>query len=503
MTDVPVLAGDVSLWEWTTPGPVATAYLQSKSPLDFIMGPAGSGKTTTSVVKCALNTLQMPVCKDGTIRALGCVVRDNYRTLYRTTLETWFRIFPRNFPGSHFEGGQDRPAKHRITFRTPRGQLVEMTVDFYAVGDHAIEDLLKGYEPSWAWINEADLLHERVATFLYGRTGRNPPRSSLQDPQALIPRQVFADLNPPDVDHWIYRDFVEKPIDGYQLHQQPDGLSDAAENRQGASRAYYEEMARLLPERDVVRFVNGRFGYSLSGKPVYPEFNEAVHCSPTPLVPVPQLPLHAGYDQGLSPAGLLFQQMPNGQLRFYGEVVPDHGTGPARFSEQWAALLQEPRFRGCPPGAHTADPAGFYGADRQAGELAWAETVSRAIGIPIMPAPTQEPGIRIESLRIPMTTAIDGRIPGLLLDPSCRKLRSGLAAQYKYPRQRQDARDVYGDRPVKNEWSHPCEAAQYGVLGVRGRAGIINSAAQAGRPGNVIPIDTGRRQPTDFNVWET
>ncbi|WP_204266361.1 hypothetical protein, partial [Klebsiella pneumoniae] len=83
----------------------------------------------------------------------------------------------------------------------------------------------------------------------------------------------------------------------------------------------------------------------------------------------------------------------------------------------------------------------------------------------------------------PMTTAIDGRIPGLLLDPSCRKLRSGLAAQYKYPRQRQDARDVYGDRPVKNEWSHPCEAAQYGVLGVRGRAGIINSAAQAGRPG--------------------
>ncbi|WP_204328376.1 hypothetical protein, partial [Stenotrophomonas maltophilia] len=82
------------------------------------------------------------------------------------------------------------------------------------------------------------------------------------------------------------------------------------------------EMARLLPERDVVRFVNGRFGYSLSGKPVYPEFNEAVHCSPTPLVPVPQLPLHAGYDQGLSPAGLLFQQMPNGQLRFYVEVVP-------------------------------------------------------------------------------------------------------------------------------------------------------------------------------------
>lgn len=143
MSDVPILSGDVSIWEWQSPGPVATAYLQSTAPLDAIMGPAGSGKTMTSCVKCALQTLRMPVMKDGVIRALGTVVRDNYRTLYRTTLESWFRVFPRNFPGSHFEGGQDRPAKHRITFRTPRGQLVEMTVDFYAVGDHAIEDLLK------------------------------------------------------------------------------------------------------------------------------------------------------------------------------------------------------------------------------------------------------------------------------------------------------------------------------------------------------------------------
>jgi hypothetical protein len=501
VTDIPILSGDVSLWQWQPPGPIAQAYLQSTAPLDAIMGPAGSGKTMTSVTKCAVQTLRMPVMNDGVIRALGCVVRDNYRTLYRTTLESWFRVFPREFPGAKFEGGQDRPAKHRITFRTPRGQLVEMTVDFYAVGDHAIEDLLKGYEPSWVWINEADLLHERVPTFMYGRTGRNPPRAMLRNPEAHVPRQVFMDLNPPDVDHWIYRDFVEAPKDGYELHQQPSGLSDEAENRLGVTKAYYEEMKRILPERDVVRFVHGRFGYSLSGKPVYPEFNEAFHASPTPLDVLPQTPLHAGYDQGLSPAGILFQQAPNGQLRFLAEVVPEHGTGPSRFSEMWVAKLQEERFRGLPPGTHTADPAGFYGADRQNGELSWAETVALAIGRPIMPALTQDVGIRLDSLRLPLTAAIDGRLPGVLLDPSCRMLRSGMAAQYKYPRQRQNQRDVYGDRPVKNEWSHPVEAAQYGVLGVRGRAGIISAAARAGRPGNIIPLDTGQRQGTDFNVF--
>lgn len=501
VTDIPILNGDVSLWEWVSPGPVASAYLTSTAPVDFIMGPAGAGKTWTSCVKCAVNTLRLPPMRDGVIRALGVVVRDNYRTLYRTTLESWFKIFPRDFPGAVFQGGQDRPAKHIITFRTPRGQMVEMTVDFYAVGDHAIEEVLKGYEPSWAWVNEADLLHERVPTFLYSRLGRNPAMASLRDPTAPIPKQVFGDLNPPDVDHWIYRDFVEEPREGWELHQQPSGLSDEAENRHGLSKSYYEGLAKNLPERDVVRFVHGRFGYSLSGKPVYPEFHEAAHASMVPLEPLPQLPLHAGYDQGLSPAGILFQEAPNGQLRFLDELVPEHGTGPSRFSEMWVAKLQDQRYRGLPPGVHTADPAGWYGTDRQNGELSWSETISLAIGRPIMPALTQDPGIRIDSLRLPLTRAIDGRLPGLILDPRCRMLRSGMAAQYKYARQRQNNRDVYADRPVKNEWSHPVEAAQYGVLGVRGRAGIITAAAGAGRPGNVIPLDTGRRQATDFNVW--
>lgn len=497
--EIPVLNGPMSLWNMPVAGPVAAAYLRSGEPMPFIMGPMGSAKSTTSVTKCALTTFRFPLCKDGAIRAKGCVIRDNYRTLYRTTLPTWFNTFPRDF--GVFEGGQDRPAKHTLVFRTPQGQVVEMIVDFYAIGDAAIEELLKGYEPSWAWVNEADLLHERVPDFLFSRLGRYPSRAHLADPAATMPEQVFGDLNPPSVDHWIYRDFEEDPKPGRRLFKQPSGLSDEAENRAGVPRARYEAMAKVMPEREVIRFVHGRFGYSNDGRPVYADFDTKKVFSDEELRVLPNVPLCAGLDQGLSPALELFQAAPDGQIRVLAEVVPPHGTGPARFSEMIVALLTSPRLRGLPAGSWFSDPAGFFGADRIAGELSWTETVGRAIGVQILPAPSQDLGLRIDALRLPLMTDLSPERKFLVVDPSCRMLRSGLAAQYQFARQRQNNRDVFADRPVKNEWSHPVEALQYGVLGLRGRAGIINEAARAGRPGNVVPIVTGRSAGADFNVW--
>lgn len=500
-SEIAVLEGEVSAWNWQPPGPVAEGYLRCTDPITMIMGPQGSGKTTTSVIKCAYTSLMMPIGKDGVVRARGCVVRDNYRALYRTTLQSWFGVFPREFPGSNFEGGQDRPAKHTIRFRTPQGRLVEMIVDFYAIGDNAIEELLKGYEPSWAWINEADLIHDRVPSFLFGRTGRYPPALDRAHPEAPILRTVFGDLNPPDIDHWIHRDFVEEKRPGHTLFIQPSGLSDKAENRVGVPRSKYVEDAKAMKAPEVRRFVHGEFGYASDGRPVYDGvFSERVHVSPEPLAILPNRPVHAGYDQGLSPAFTPFQVAPNGQIRVLGEVVPQHGTGPKRFVEMMLELLTT-RLRGLPLGVHTADPAGFYGADKIAGEMAWVEIIMRALGHPIQPAPSQEPGIRIESLHMPLTTMIDAHTPALIIDPSCRMIIGGFAAHYKYRRIRQGTRDAYMDRPEKNQWSHPLEALQYGVLGLRGRAGVINDAAKAGRAGNVIPISSGRAASADFDVW--
>lgn len=501
MTDFAELAGaPFSVFNFQAPGPIGHAYMMASDPISLIKGPVGSGKTSASIFKCALQSLRMPIGRDGVVRAKGCVVRDNYRTLYRTTLPSWFNFFPKDFPGSSFEGGQDRPAKHTLRFRTPKGTKIEMIVEFFAIGDTAIEELLKGWEGSWGWLNEADLLHENVPGFLYSRTGRYPSRATLADPDADMPRTVFGDLNPPAPDHWVYQNCVEEPLPGWILYEQPGGLSDQAENRIGVKRSYYEELARTLPKNDVRRFVHGLWGYPRDGVPVYgDDFNEAVHIAQKPIPLLPGLPLHAGLDQGFSPAWIPFQIAPSGQIRFLGEIVPPHGTGVGRFSAMLVHELAE-RFRDLPLGTWSSDPAGFYGADKIAGELSWTETVAKAVGHPILPAPSQEPAIRSEALRLPMTLMVDAHTPGLLVDPSAKMLKGGLAAHFKFRKQRQGSRDVIAERWEKNAWSHPVEAAQYGVLGVRGMAGIINQAAKAGRPGTI----GGARAPVvvagDFDV---
>ncbi|OCC01833.1 hypothetical protein BA190_26845 [Labrys sp. WJW] len=510
--DVPT-SPQFDLLNYVPPGPVGAAYIRSMGPIDCITGPAGSGKTVASVFKpIRLSVGAVPVGKDGVVHVRGCVVRDNYRALYRTTLRSWFQFFPPDWGGSRFFGGQDRPAQHVLRLATVRGGRevpVDLTVDFFAVGDVAIEELLKGYECTWGWCNEADLLHERVPTFLYSRTGRYPARADLVDPEARIPRLVQCDFNPTDIDHPLYRDLVEAPRESFKFFHQPSGLSAEAENRSGKTFLQYQEEAATMTKEDKRRFVDGLWGYSSDGRPVYhAEFDQKRHVAAGTIKPVPGLPIDIGFDQGLSPAAILTQTLPTGQMLVLAEVVPDHGTGIERFLAQLLAVLMSDRFRGLPLGLLAADPAGFYGADRIAGQMTWAESVGMGLGRPILPAPSNEPDIRIESVRILLTKSIDNATPALLIDPSCRMVIGGFAAHYKFKRIRTATSDRYEDRPEKNKYSNPHDALQYITLTKRGRMGVIEDAAKGLRAG-VVPIGQARDRRErraaggDFSVWDT
>lgn len=56
-------------------------------------------------------------------------------------------------------------------------------------------------------------------------------------------------------------------------------------------------------------------------------------------------------------------------------------------------------FPGFPISEAWADPSAFYGADRQAGELAHMEIVARALNVSILPAPSNEPALRQDAVR--------------------------------------------------------------------------------------------------------
>ncbi|MGO8404075.1 hypothetical protein ACC783_38360, partial [Rhizobium ruizarguesonis] len=76
-----------------------------------------------------------------------------------------------------------------------------------------------------------------------------------------------------------------------------------------------------------------------AGDPVYPEFTRSVHVADQPLEPLPGVPLSPGKDAGGSPAGVVGQFLPNGQLHLLAEHCARPGTGAARYAREFHEIL--------------------------------------------------------------------------------------------------------------------------------------------------------------------
>jgi hypothetical protein len=513
-----------SLTRYNPPGKVGAAYIDSQGPIDIIMGPGGSGKTVASAIKPIKFICQhMPIGNDGTIRAKVTVIRDNFRSLYRTTLQSWLDWFPVALHPD-FSGGQDRPACHRLKIATPRmvqGSVrevpVEIQVDFFAVGDLNFELIFKSYETSFAWATEADGLDWQAIPFFFSRTGRYP---SLRDlpPGAHRPRVMAVDMNPPAPKHPLYlaakrgsfrEDFDPTGTEERSINffQQPSGLADDAENRAGKSRADYELEMRTMPKDQSRRMVEGKVGRVKDGLPVYDEdFDRDRHVAKVQLEVLPGLPLNLGFDQGGQsggagqPAAYGFQVASNGQHRGLFSLSCPPGTGVERFLDQLVPILRHPRFHGVPPGVWTGDPAGFLGGDKVYGTLSWFEIVSQALGHRIDPAPTQEWTVRLEALGALLRRSINRDTPKLILCPVfCQSLIDALEGEYRFGK-RHDG--TYDPKPMKNMAANVAEAGQYGVLGVDGISTIAETIARGVNPSNVHSL-TPRAvvQSADWNVF--
>lgn len=481
---------------YTPPGPVSRAFIQDVgSMFPMIMGPVGSGKTTACIFKRLAHAMRQPTCRDGVKRCKGVVLRSDYRTLEKTLLESWRQWFPKGFPASEQQGGNDRPVTHTLNLAYA-GHRLEIITEFRGIGDQRAEDVLRGYEGSFGWVNEADLVHEEVVRLLIQRVaaGRYPSAALLPDGVKPV-GQVIGDMNAPDMDNWTYDAFVERPRPGWKLWRQPSGLSPQAENRQRLSDGYYEAMAAGNPDWWVRRYVHAEFGYSRDGTPVYPEFSEARHVAPSDLKVDPGLPLVIGLDAGMVPAAVMGQPTPAGQMRIVDELVPGHGFGPRRFGQMLAEWLAAyaPTVRDV---SLYADPASDQGADREGGDMSWMDMVSQAVELPIRIAGdgSNEIALRLEGVRDLLTGSVDGHTPRLWVSPRARKLVKGFASDYRYRRQKEGAREFQA-KPMPDKENRPYpdvhDALQYLVLGWRGRSGVMQRRQEResegrggwGRPG--------------------
>jgi len=492
-------------------GPVSKAFVDDRTSLvKALLGPVGGGKS----VACVFDSVNrpsrfMPACNDGVIRYRRAIIGSTYGQLERNLYPTWWRWLPKDptaWTEGEWQGGGGRFAIQKMSWDVVRGgRIAEVRAEyiFAAIGDLVVEEFMRGFEPTDIWGYELDQLPQAVVNVGITRLLRYPPTSDTGAPDALSPEaaarfqpQISGDLNAPDTGSWFYRMFEEgagqddEQQEGtFKVYKQPSGRSPQAENLPNLPPGYYDRQVEALSKLPggkylVKRMVDAQYGPSRIGDPVFEEYSDELHLAPSPLKPLPHLPLVLGFDQGLGqPACVGGQRTPKGQSRMLLEVVP--GRMNAR---RFAARVREEIADKCPgiplAEVHYCDPAGFDGADKEAGDSAWAEIVAAELGIVIVPTDTNEIGIRLTAVVDELLGWSDPGVPAFVLCPTMKITRKGFVSHYMFDKR--PAEKSQQRLPVKNLWSNPLDAIQYWHLGLKGRYGTIQGRRDPRAPERAI-----------------
>lgn len=495
------------------PGPVAQALYEDDSDVTVICGPVGSGKTTTVLHSRLRRARAMPrSTQDGVRRYKLVATRQTYRELWSTTIPSYLEVFPKKL--GEWSGGRGDPVRHLIRFEDEFGPI-EMQTEFLAFGDDPT-NAMRGIQTTDFWLNETDTLPEEVLGLAITRIDRFPPREHF-GPGPLLKAgyppalqswgQIVGDMNAPDEDNWTHKSFWDgarreaiarelsaelkdgaKPI-RLSFHRQPGYGEPGTENLANLSANYYPRQIaamKQLGRGDLIdRMVRNKVTYLRSGVPVFQrEFNPAIHVAAEPLRWNGEHPLRIGLDQGFIGAAVVLEYDPPFRWRVLAELMfPDERLMAEVFGQRLRDMLDE-RFPGARIEGAWGDMAGEHGASQGADENAtWNRIVGRVAGFRVRPQKIGSNRItpRLEAVRAALEY-IEGGRPGLLIDPSCRHLRSGFEARYVWA----EEIDRSGDKRKVPDKSIPqanvMDALQYALLSeMRGDGTHPLTGARGGR----------------------
>ena len=453
---------------YTPPGPVAAAFHKSEAFVRGIKGPVGSGKSSTCVMEILKHTLkQQPF--NGVRRARWAVIRNTYPELKSTTIKTWETWF--NSDIAPIKWGTPITSTMKIR-DCGDGNGLELEVIFLALDKATETGKLRSLELTGAWINEASEVPKEVFDMVTQRVGRYPAKT-MGGPTHPC---VILDTNPPDDDHWYYKFAEEETPDNWEFFDQPGGLlreideygnfqyrpNPDAENIFNLTQGYNYYLNMIGGKQDdwIKVFVLGQYGTTADGKPVYPEYNDKVHTADGAVEANRQLPLYLGWDFGLTPACIIGQVTPLGQLVILKELIAED-MGIRQFAAEIVKPLLLNEYQGMRL-VSRGDPAGVNRSQTDE-RTCYQELLE--VGIVSEPAETNDFIPRRESVAFFLNRMAGGE-PGFILSPECKTLRKGFIGGYRYERLKV-AGERYRDRPVKDKFSHPHDALQYLCLAAR------------------------------------
>ncbi len=424
-----------------------------------LQGPFGSGKTTACVWDIFFISISQRPDKRGKRKIKWIVVKNTYRQMWTVVMPLWFKVFPQNNDHPDFKTNFNQAKMtHEIELKIFDGSILEMEVFFISAAG-ANEETFKGINATAVWFCEASDISPGVITTALTRGGRYPA-----DENDVFCGDWYGgimDTNPPDIDDWLYRMFNNYKDEGWTIYKQPSGLSPEAENKQGKSPTYYQDMMVGKSQKWIDIYVHGREGFSMDGKLVFPEYNDDMHCSKAPLIPI-KARLIIGVDFGLTPAAIFLQQNSSGSIFVLDEICLVE-SGVIRLAEAIKIKIAE-KFNSFSNEdiLIVGDPAG-----RQRSQIDGISTALEVLeantGIKSVAAPTNAVQTRFEAVRLCLNRLIDGK-PGILIDRACKMLLKGFNGKYIFRTISRSYGDKTIDVPLDNEYTHIQDCLQYALL---------------------------------------
>lgn len=470
---------------------------QSTALVKAIRGPIGSGKSVGCVLEMFRIAQHQEPNAQGVRKTRWICVRNTYPELKGTVIKTFQDWIPEQICPITYGS----PILGKMNINHPDGKT-RIEAEFFFISLDKPKDIKKlmSLECTGVWINEAQFIDKKLVMEALSRTGRYPMKSD----GGATWNGLIMDTNSPDDDHWWYE--LEqgcdeqgnplKPTD-WEFIQQPAALIDItgiatdrlsaelkamvdaglyrdylgrrfvanplAENVDNHKKGYHYWLEKV--QGQTLNWIKSRmcneFATVQQGKPIFADhFNKELHVAKDKLTPVKGWETFIGLDFGLTPAAIIGQIAPIGQLRIVDEVVAT-GMGIERFiTEQLSPLLRS-KYTGCEVRV-IGDPAGVQ---RSQTDERTCFQILEEYGFNAQPAETNNTTARLEAVRWWLSRLVGKGQPAMWISPHCKTLIKGYETGYAYRQLNVSGEEKYSESPDKNRYSHPHDANQYLCLG--------------------------------------
>jgi PBSX family phage terminase large subunit len=439
--------------------PTCRSFHKSNKFVRALMGPIGSGKSVACVVDLMIKAYEQKPSPDGIRRTRWAIIRNTYRELLDTTMQTfhdWIPVSTGVFSAMNL--------KFTHIQKLPDGTTVQAEFLFRALDRPNDVKKLLSLELTGSWVNEAREIPKQIIDMLQGRVGRYP---NMRDGGATW-FGIIMDTNPPDNDHWWYKLFEESLPDNHFLAKQPSGTSRIAENISNLPPNYYTNMQGGKDQEWINVYVHGNYGFIADGKPVFPEYKDDVHSSQEPYFADPKLPLYIGIDFGLTPAAVFGQLTTSGRMIIFDELCT-FDMGAMSFGKLLREKLNTTYSKFLNVEIY-ADPAGEQRAQT---DESTPFMILHNQGIEAYPTYTNDFTIRREAVADYMQRLDFAGNTAFLITGKATTLRKALSGGYKYKRMQVSGEARFMDKPDKGRYSHVADACQYLFLGAVGGSRVI------------------------------